>query len=109
MVALLYPDADPADYEVRDDGTGPYIAAWSQRLGPQPTEAQLQGRMAEYQAARVKRDREQKAERVRVPQAVLRALCVGAAARWSVPPRPIPEWAMEMLAEYADKVNRGMQ
>jgi hypothetical protein len=35
----LYPQADPArDYEVRDDGTGAYIAAW--RLPGQPPSAQ---------------------------------------------------------------------
>jgi hypothetical protein len=42
--ALLYlfPDADPlADYEIQDDGNGPYISAWH-LPGPQPTPEQLQ-------------------------------------------------------------------
>lgn len=38
---VLYPDLDlAADVGIRDDGDGPYIAAWH-RPEPQPTEAEL--------------------------------------------------------------------
>ena len=43
IIGFLYPNADPSsDYEVRDDGSGPYIAYWNEaKLGPQPTPQEL--------------------------------------------------------------------
>lgn len=42
-ILSLYPNADPvADFEVRDDGKGPWLARWDEaKLGPRPTEQQL--------------------------------------------------------------------
>lgn len=43
IVEHRYPNADGVtDYEIRDDGDGPYIAYWNEaKLGQKPTEADL--------------------------------------------------------------------
>lgn len=49
-VIHLFPGADPlADFEVRDDGEGPYIAVWN-LPDPQPTLEQLEAAWADYEA-----------------------------------------------------------
>lgn len=52
----LFPDASPiTDYEIRDDGGGPYIAAWH-LAEPQPTPAELQAASDAYDAAQAQAD-----------------------------------------------------
>jgi len=47
----LFPNSSPiSDYEIRDDGAGPYIAAWHLAQA-QPTLAQLQAASDAYDAA----------------------------------------------------------
>lgn len=47
----LYPQADPqADYEIRDDGAEPYIAAW-RLAGNPPTESELMAAITAYDGA----------------------------------------------------------
>jgi hypothetical protein len=54
-LANLYPAATPRiDYEIWDDGTGPYIAQWNLPQ-PQPTVAQLQAAESAYDAAESQR------------------------------------------------------
>ena len=51
-LAHLYPSATPlVDYELRDDGAGPYIATWNIE-GAQPTAQQIADAIVAYDAAR---------------------------------------------------------
>jgi hypothetical protein len=62
----LYPDAVPfVDYEIRDDGSGAYIAAWHLQA-PQPTEAELAAAIVAYDAAQQTAATEASALRTRV-------------------------------------------
>lgn len=56
VIPMLYPDAmgpndqgiEP-DYTIRDDGTGPFIDRWNeQKLGPRPTQVQLEDGWRRY-------------------------------------------------------------
>lgn len=52
-IRFLFPNVDPMfDFEVWDNGDGPYIAVWNQEQ-PQPTEAELQTAWEAYQKAEV--------------------------------------------------------
>ena len=55
IVAYLFPTADPRkDYEVRNDGSAPFIARWDTiKLGEPPTELQINNARASMEAARV--------------------------------------------------------
>ncbi|WP_019908299.1 XkdW family protein [Paenibacillus sp. HW567] len=47
-IIFLFPKADPIlDFEVWDNGDGPYIAVWNLEV-PQPTEAELQAAWEAY-------------------------------------------------------------
>lgn len=45
-IQALYPEASPgpnnADFEVRDDGDGPYLHFWNDELGKKPSEEELE-------------------------------------------------------------------
>lgn len=65
-LAHLFPNAHPMrDYELRDDGDGPYIARWGLD-DPQPTPAQLAAAIAAYDAAEAQRKTEAQALRQQV-------------------------------------------
>lgn len=62
----LYPNAEPLrDYVLRDDGGGPYIAAWS-LPDPQPTLSELEAASTAYDAAETQRQTDATALRQRV-------------------------------------------
>ena len=65
-LAHLFPTADPMrDYEIRDDGSGARIVAWS-LAAPQPTAADLQAASAAYDAAKAQADADASALRAQV-------------------------------------------
>jgi XkdW protein len=45
-----FPDFKQGDWSLRDDGDGPYIAAW-RRVEPQPTPEEIEGYIADYKEA----------------------------------------------------------
>lgn len=62
----LFPNASPQrDYEIRDDGSGPYIAIWNLQAA-QPTVAELQAASDAYDTAAAQAASEAAALRTRV-------------------------------------------
>ena len=52
QILQLYPDAKSLqDFVLQDDGKGPYIRWWNERIGPRPTPEQLAAVAAEAEAA----------------------------------------------------------
>lgn len=72
----LFPNANPLrDYEIRDEGAGPYIAAW--RLAEaQPSEAELQAASDAYDVTKAQADSDAAALRARVRQTAQSAVGV---------------------------------
>lgn len=58
IITYLYPSASLlTDVSLIDNGFGPYVAAWNaSKLGPQPTQAQLDAAIPAAEAAKAKQD-----------------------------------------------------
>lgn len=57
-IKILYPTASNADFSLQDDsdGKGPYIKSWdAAKLGPQPTQAQIDAAIPLAESAFIKK------------------------------------------------------